>query len=193
MRTISEQRAGRAGMALGWSSRIVGLARVLGAIVFFALLHDPVQAGQSVILAWNATADPTVAGYKAYYGMASHTYTNVTDVGKATNVTISGLVAGASYYFAVTSYNTLGLESQYSSEVRYTVPAALVRLKIRAAPVGQFVVTVSGPAGHTYQVLATQDLKTWTVIGTVTVGAGGSSDFTDTDAASFPRRFYRTQ
>ena len=180
-------------MAAGWSSRIVGLARVLGAIVFFALLHDPVQAGQSVILAWNATADPTVAGYKAYYGMATHTYTDVMDVGKATNVTISGLVAGASYYFAVTSYNTIGLESQYSSEVHYTVPEALVRLKIRAASAGQFVLTVTGQSGRPYEILATQDFKIWSIIGTATMPAGGSLDFTDTNAASFPRRFYRTQ
>jgi len=33
----------------------------------------------------------------------------------------------------------------------------------------------------------------WTVIGTVTVGAGGSLNFADTNAANFPQRFYRTQ
>jgi len=34
---------------------------------------------------------------------------------------------------------------------------------------------------------------TWTVIGTATVGATGSLDFTDTNAASFSKRFYRTR
>jgi hypothetical protein len=33
----------------------------------------------------------------------------------------------------------------------------------------------------------------WTVIGTATMGASGSLDFTDTNAASFSTRFYRTQ
>jgi hypothetical protein len=64
---------------------------------------------------------------------------------------------------------------------------------IRTAPAGQFVLTVSGLIGQTYEVEATQDLATWSAIGTVTLGASGSSDFTDTNAASFPQRFYRTR
>ena len=52
---------------------------------------------------------------------------------------------------------------------------------------------MTGPIGHTYDILATQDFVTWTVIGTVTVGASGSLDFTDTNAASFSKRFYRTR
>jgi hypothetical protein len=52
---------------------------------------------------------------------------------------------------------------------------------------------VTGPINHTYDIQATQDFKTWKVIGTVMVGASGSLDFTDTNAASFSRRFYRTR
>ena len=65
-------------------------------------------------------------------------------------------------------------------------------MQIRAAPAKQVILTVTGQVGHTYDILATQNFTTWTVIGTVTVGAGGSSDFTDTNAANFPKRFYRT-
>ncbi|MGA3269169.1 MAG: hypothetical protein ABSE16_20425 [Verrucomicrobiota bacterium] len=43
------------------------------------------------------------------------------------------------------------------------------------------------------EIEATQDFMTWTIISTVTVGSGGSLDFTDTNAAGFPQRFYRTQ
>ena len=161
--------------------------------MFFALLDNPVQAGQSVTLAWNASADPTVAGYKAYYGVASRTYTNIINVGKATNVTISGLVEGATYYFAATAYDTLGVESAFSIEASYTVPAALARLQIRAAPAGQVVLTVTGPIGSTYNIQATQDFKSWIVIGTATLGASGSLNFTDPNAVSFPKRFYRTR
>jgi hypothetical protein len=56
---------------------------------------------------------------------------------------------------------------------------------------GQFTLNVSGTAGHTYAIEATEDLMTWTIIGTVTLDAGGSLDFTDTDAANYPQRFYR--
>ena len=87
----------------------------------------------------------------------------------------------------------MGQESAYSSEISYLVPAPVSALQIRSAPAGQFILTVSGLTGQTYEVQATQDFKTWTVIGTVTLGAGGSLDFTDTNAASFPQRFYRTQ
>ena len=52
---------------------------------------------------------------------------------------------------------------------------------------------MTGPIGHTYDILATQDFITWTVIGTVTMGASGSLDFTVTNAASFSKRFYRTR
>ena len=53
--------------------------------------------------------------------------------------------------------------------------------------------TVRGLTGHTYEILATPDLKTWTVIGTVTLGASGATSFTDSNAASFAKRFYRTR
>ena len=54
-----------------------------------------------------------------------------------------------------------------------------------------FSFVLNGAAGHTYDIQATQDFSAWTVIGTVTMGANGSSNFTDTNSASFSRRFYR--
>jgi hypothetical protein len=69
----------------------------------------------------------------------------------------------------------------------------LARVQVRVTQARQFILTVTGQVGHTYDIQATQNFKTWTVIGTVTVGASGSVDFTDTNAASFSRRFYRTR
>jgi oxalate decarboxylase/phosphoglucose isomerase-like protein (cupin superfamily) len=77
---------------------------------------------QSVNLAWSPSPDTNVVGYRVYYGVVSRTYTNMVDVGAATNATISGLVEGATYYFAATAYNVLGLESDFSTEVSYTIP-----------------------------------------------------------------------
>ena len=172
----------------------MGFARVFGGILLFALLHNmTVLAGQSASLIWNQNTDPDVAGYNVYYGAASGTYTNMVNVGNATNTTISGLVAGVTYYFAATAYDSLGGQSGYSDEASYVVPTALSKVQIRSVPAGQFILTVTGPTGQTYNVLATQDLKTWTIIGTVTLGTSGSLDFTDTNAASFSKRFYRTQ
>ena len=156
-------------------------------------LSTTVQAVQSVTLAWNQSTDPTVAGYNIYYGGASGTYTNESSAGSATNATISGLISGKTYYFAATAYNSLGLESGFSSEMSYVVPTTLPGVQLRVTPARQFVLTVTGPVGHTYNIQASPDLTAWTVIGSVTVPAGGSLDFTDANAASFPKRFYRTQ
>ncbi|MGA2246354.1 MAG: fibronectin type III domain-containing protein [Verrucomicrobiota bacterium] len=168
--------------------------------MFFALLFHSVHAfcatipaGPSVTLIWNPSPDANVVGYDIYHGGASGDYTNMINVGNVTNATIGGLTAGVTYYFAATSYDSLGDQSGFSSEIIYTVPAILPGLQIRAAPAGMFTVTVTGPIGQTYEIQATQDFTGWTVIGTGTVGAGGSLDFTDTNAANFPQRFYRTQ
>ena len=57
----------------------------------------------------------------------------------------------------------------------------------------QPILKVSGLIGATYDIMATQDLITWTVIGTVTLDASASANFTDLNAASYSQRFYRIQ
>ena len=203
MQTNNKQLPSRAVNSLSWPSRIMRFTKLLAGILFCAQLHNPGQTfganaplGQSVTLAWNANTDPTVTGCNVYYGGSSSNYTNMMNVGNVTNTTISGLVAGVTYYFAATTYDSAGDQSGYSTEVTYTVPATVTKLppevQIRSAAAGQFILTLSGPTGQTYDVQATQDLKTWTVIGTVTVGADGSLAFTDTNASNFTQRFYRT-
>ena len=196
MQIIPEQIAKRTGRILGRSSRIMGLTRVLVGILFLALLHNPVPVlgvtlpvSYSVTLAWNPSLSTNIVGYNVYYGLASGVYCSVEFV-TGTNVTITGLAAGTTYYFAATAVDANGDESQFSNETGYTtgVPA----VGVRAASAGQFVLTVSGLIGQTYDIEASQDLMNWTNIGTVTLGASGSLDFTDTNAASFPQRFYRT-
>ena len=81
--------------------------------------------GSNVTLAWNPSPDtgPTVAGYRLYYGTVSQQYSAMIDAGNADSLTVSNLVAGTTYYFAVTSYTDTELESAFSGEVVYTVPA----------------------------------------------------------------------
>jgi hypothetical protein len=174
-------------------SRLFGppaLAGFLGVCLTLAAFSATAQPG-SVTLAWNPSPDPTVVGYNVYYGGASGAYTNEFSAGNAATTTISGLSPGLTYYFAATAYSASGLESPFSSELSYTVPLPPAGVQIGSPSAGQFVLTVTGTAGHTYSILATQDFQTWTVIGTVKMGASGSLQFTDINAASYPWRFYR--
>ncbi len=100
-------------------------------------------SAQSVTFAWNPISG--VAGYKLYQGGASRVYTNSVDTRSATQTTVSGLIVAKTYYFAVTAYNSSGIESDYSSEITYTVPAS-----------GPPVITLTSPAnGATYSPPAT--------------------------------------
>ena len=198
MRTVFERAVGRTDGALSWRSRFMGFTKVCGGILFFALLHNPVQAFNarlpdpySVTLTWDPGTSPEVAGYHLYYGAASGNYTNSIVMGNATTVTVSRLSSGVTYFFAVTAIGADGQESGFSDEISLVPGLPTVQTRVTAS--GQAILTVKGLIGRIYDIQATQDFKTWTIIGTVTVGADGSLDFTDTNAAGFPKRFYRTR
>lgn len=77
----------------------------------------------TINLAWDSSPDPTVLGYKIYYGKASNVYDHTVDAGAATplqnngrSFQLSGLTPGQVYYISLTSYNSNG-ESGFSNEV----------------------------------------------------------------------------
>jgi hypothetical protein len=74
----------------------------------------------NVTLAWDASPDPTVTGYRVFYGGASGSYTNSIQVGNVTTATISNLVLGATYYFAATARDAANIESDFSNETSHT-------------------------------------------------------------------------
>jgi hypothetical protein len=99
------------------------LTWVVMRIVVLAACIVPSEISHALTLAWDAVQDPSVAGYRLYYGVNSGVYTQKTDVGGATTASVSDLIGGLSYYFAVTAYDTNGYESGFSSEIQYTAPA----------------------------------------------------------------------
>ena len=78
----------------------------------------------SVALAWDASPDAAVAGYRVYYGVTSGTYTNSATVGNATNATVANLTDGVTYYFAAVAFDANGLESAFSNEAIYSAPVS---------------------------------------------------------------------
>lgn len=76
----------------------------------------------SIALAWCASLSPSVSGYKLYYG-PDHTRTYTQSIQtSALTATIDNLTAGRAYFFAVTAYDSNGLESDFSNELGYVIP-----------------------------------------------------------------------
>lgn len=82
------------------------------------------RAEASVHLVWNPVTDTNVVGVDIYYGVASQNYSHVVSAGLATNVTISGLREGFTYFFSAVSYYADASQSDYSPEVSGYIPAS---------------------------------------------------------------------
>ncbi len=70
-------------------------------------------------LAWDANTETDLAGYKIYIGYAPKKYSWIIDVKNQTTGTVDNLVDGTVYYFTLTAYNSKGLESGFSNEIRF--------------------------------------------------------------------------
>lgn len=100
--------------------------------VLFSLIVLTVAPGEaaSVRLQWDTPTYPDgtpvtdLAGYRVYYGQTSQSYAVSLNVSDYLTANVSGLAKGQTYYFAVTTYNTAGLESPFSNEVTAVTPSA---------------------------------------------------------------------
>ena len=99
-------------------------------LVFAAPVRGTVvqgSSGNTVTLAWDANTEPDLAGYKVYWGRSSGHYDNtpVPTVAPSANPTFTTpALPNGTWYFAVTAYNTAGMESGYSNEVSKTIATA---------------------------------------------------------------------
>jgi len=195
MQIISEPKAGRTDGASGRSLQIMGLTRVLVGIFFFAMFHDPVQAFSAPLnlsLSWiyNSTNETGFGVQRAT--SSSGPWTQIgTVAAPITSYLDTNLQYSTTYYYQVWAYNA-AVNSPLSTMASFTTPPAL-EVQLSVTPTGRFMLTVTGQTNNTYDIQATQNFITWTVIGTVTVGTNGSFNFTDTNAANFSRRFYRAE
>ena len=111
---------------------VLCLALVQMMIVVLAL--PTVGFAAAVLLNWDPSPDADLAGYNVYYQAGSSALpfsgTGATEgnapinAANTTSTTVAGLDPGSSYYFAVTAYNTAGVESVYSNviEIPESVP-----------------------------------------------------------------------
>lgn len=183
-----------------------------GILWSFATLVSSVAAepniGARVTLGWDANAEE-VAGYKLHYGFASGDYGESVDAGQSTTYTLNNLTPGVTYFFALTAYNSDGIESDFSNEVTFTAVPAVLSIQnmdpadvpgsggpttrvsqMRQAADGYYTFVLSAPAGTALAIHASSDLKTWMLLGTVENPTGAMS-VSDLDAGNQERRFYK--
>jgi putative Ig domain-containing protein len=99
------------------------------ALPAFTITVAAAGSESTVTLSWqpptenaDGTALVDLKGYKVHYGPASKSYSDTIQLTNAglTNYVIQNLPSGE-YYFAITSYNSKGIESSLSPEVSTTV------------------------------------------------------------------------
>lgn len=176
-------------------SRRVKISVLRWLICTAMLMALPVLQAASVTLTWSPSIDPTVVGYKIYYGVASGVYTNSVDVGNVTNYTITGLADDTTYYFAATSYDSNGVESDFSNEIAVKTASSGTNQPASIAPppaqnvsdTGQFTFNVSGVSNYMYAVQVSTDLLNWVAVQT----NAAPFEFVDTNAGQFASRYYR--
>src|SRR5688572_15972784 len=97
------------------------LKQFVTAIGFLSISLLANLSAAEITLTWNANPEPDIAGYKVYATDLANTNRTIFNVGLQTEASFEP-EPGRSYSFAVTAYNSAGLESDPSSEVRYTAP-----------------------------------------------------------------------
>ena len=109
------------------SMSVLALPSILGFYLGLAacgsedeMLTEGGATGATKTLSWTAVPEPSVLGYKLYWGTSSHEYDSHVDVGPQASYTLNGLRSGVTYYFAVSAYN-VGGESALSAEVSSVV------------------------------------------------------------------------
>ena len=158
---------------------------ILTMMAALQLSPAPAHAGEAA-LSWSAPTTNTdgtpvtnLAGYNVYIGNASRSYQQKIDVGMATSYSATNLAEGATYYFAVTAYNSAGMESPYSAEGTKNFPALPANYTITATASAGGSIT---PLNNTRVSSASSGATTIT---SVTVTQGASQSFSIAAATGY--------
>ena len=86
-------------------------------IIILKISFPTLAMAAEATLKWDPSSQAT--GYKLHYGLESHSYDSVVDVGQNLQHTVTNLNDSQLYYFAVSAYNDDG-ESGFSEEISYS-------------------------------------------------------------------------
>jgi endoglucanase len=149
---------------------------------------------KAITLKWNANTEANLAGYTVYSGTNSHSYNKSNFVGNVTTNTPTGLIAGTTYFFAITAKNTAGQESDFSNEAVVSMPAVLgqpVQASTQLAA-GKIKLTWTSSISSLYRVYYKTNLAdpVWKPLTADLLAAGPTTSWTDPSLPQGPSRFY---
>jgi hypothetical protein len=146
-----------------------------------------------VTLTWVASTSTNVRSYQIYYGTTSGSYTQVVSVGDVTQMRITGLTPGTTYFLAATSSDDVSIESLYSNEIEVVVPAgrpeeSLPELSLSLAGSNSVLKWPTNFPGYTLPWSASP-AGAWTNL--TSSPSNSESCFTYTNTTSAAQRYYR--
>ena len=143
-------------------------------------------------LGWNPPNDPNVKGYVLYYGLTNQSATNRVVVGTNLTVTVTNMLANATYRLYAVSYNTVNVESQPSNQLLVTLPA-ISSVKIACHTNRTMKLDCRAAAGTVcgIQFSPTMLPGSWRTLTNVSANALGNIALIDESSSRVPKRFYR--
>ena len=149
------------------------------------------RGGQTVSIAWDASASPGVAGYMVHRGTTNGVYYASYDAGTNTSINLTGLIEGQTNYFVVAAYGSNRLEGAASGQISYIVPG-LMRYSTPTQQGNPASLIFPVANGHWYEVQASTNLTTWSTIWqSPTSSSNAWVTYQDPQSISFRTRFYR--
>lgn len=123
------------------------LLKILFILLFVLICPAQYASAAQVQIAWNASTDAVVTGYKVYHGTAGRTYTSIEDAGLNLTYRIDNIPDAQPRYIAVTAYSA-DAESDFSEELTCYVIQAATPANGRILPAGSTVVTAGSAQSY---------------------------------------------
>ena len=151
------------------------------------------QTGLNATVNWDLSDNPDVIGYNVYYGTSSRNYSQAIFTDEyTTSLTISGLAVSKTYFVAVTSVDSFGNESDFSTEAYFMTPSPPKLIsQLTTDDYGYTYMQVSTPNvinGH-WELDYSTDLVNWNIFDAGDYSA--VNDVMGTFYDSFPQMFFR--
>jgi hypothetical protein len=170
----------------------------LNGYVYFG--DDNTYPGRIYQFSLNGTNAPVELGYLQLQGGTNNSpppngVTSLNAADDGTNLPFGEVMFRSGVFDPVRGYAYFGQDCRPNQVVKVQLAQNQPQIAAAARQGGAFQFTFASNPGATFTALASPDptlvSSNWTVLGAVTEISAGQYQFTDAQAANFPRRFYR--